>query len=103
MSTLTLLIYVSIMAGVTYFIRALPMILCKKRIKNVFLLSFLHYVPYAVLGSMTFPAIFFSTGGIWSALVGLSVSLILAFCKRSLTTVALFSSFSVFVVEWFLY
>ena len=49
-------VYLVIMAGVTYAIRALPLVLCKKEITNRFVRSFLSYVPYAVLGAMTFPA-----------------------------------------------
>ena len=54
-------IYILIMAAVSYAIRALPLTLIRKQIKNQFLQSFLYYVPYAVLGAMTFPAIFTST------------------------------------------
>ena len=39
-------IYIFIMAAVTYAIRALPLTLIRKPIKNRFLQSFLHYVPY---------------------------------------------------------
>ena len=55
-------IYLFIMAGVTYLIRALPFVIFKGRITNRFVQSFLYYVPYAVLGAMTFPSILFSTG-----------------------------------------
>ena len=54
-------IYLAVMAGVTYLVRAVPLILVKKPIKNRFLLSFLHYIPYAVLAAMTVPAIFYAT------------------------------------------
>ena len=56
-------IYVCIfaMALTTYLIRLLPMTLLRKPIKSPFLRSFLHYVPYACLTAMTFPAILSST------------------------------------------
>ena len=54
-------IYLAVMAGVTYLVRAIPLLLVKKPIKNKFLLSFLHYIPYAVLAAMTVPAIFYAT------------------------------------------
>ena len=58
----------AVMAIVTYIIRALPITLFRKEIKSKWLKSFLYYIPYAVLGAMTFPAIFFSTGSVWSVL-----------------------------------
>ena len=60
MDTVLFFIYLAVMAGVTYLIRAIPFVLCKGEVKNVFIRSFLTYVPYAVLGAMTFPAILFS-------------------------------------------
>lgn len=55
-------VYLLVMSLVTYLIRMIPFVLVKKKIKNRFLLSFLYYVPYAVLSVMTIPAIFYSTG-----------------------------------------
>ena len=43
--------YLLVMAGVTYLIRMLPFVLCKRRIANRFVRSFLMYMPYAVLGA----------------------------------------------------
>ena len=56
-----LLLYTFVMAAVTYLIRMLPFVVFRKPIKNRFVRSFLYYVPYAVLGAMTFPAILYST------------------------------------------
>ena len=53
------------MAGVTYLVRMLPLVLVKKKIENRFInLLFLYYVPYAVLAVMTVPAIFSSTASL---------------------------------------
>ena len=62
MKTGMLLAYIAVMAGVTYLIRMLPLTVFQKKIKNRFIRSFLYYIPYAVLGAMTFPAILYSTG-----------------------------------------
>lgn len=83
-----LLPYLLVMAGVTYLIRALPLVLCRRKIQNRYLLSFLYYMPYAVLSAMTVPAIFFATESILAASAGFLVALVLAFFKRSLITVA---------------
>jgi branched-subunit amino acid transport protein len=56
-------------------------------------------VPYAVLGAMTIPAIFFSTGSIISAIAGFVVALILSWKEKSLLTVAGFASLAVLIVE----
>lgn len=93
-------LYLAVMAGVTYLVRMLPLILCKKKIENRFIRSFLHYVPYAVLGAMTVPAVFYATSSILSACAGFAVALVLAFCKRGLLTVAVSASAAVFLCEW---
>ena len=54
--------YILVMAVVTYLIRMLPLTFFQKEIRSPFIKSFLFYVPYAVLGAMTFPAIFTANG-----------------------------------------
>ena len=98
MNNTYLLIGIAVMAITTYIIRCLPMVLFRKRIKNLWIRSFLHYVPYAVLSAMTFPAVFSSTGTIWSASVATVVAIILAYFRRGLLTVAICSAFAAFVV-----
>jgi len=82
-------LYVMVMAGVTYAVRALPLVLLRRKIRSRFVRSFLHYVPYAVLGAMTVPAIFHSTASVPSAAAGLAAAALLAWRGRSLLTVAL--------------
>lgn len=43
-------------AVVSLAVRALPLTLIRRRIRNRFIRSFLYYVPYATLAVMTFPA-----------------------------------------------
>ena len=85
-------IYLAVMAGVTYLIRAVPFALCQGEIKNRFIQSFLAYVPYAVLAAMTFPAILYSTGGLASGLAATVTALVLAYRRQSLLMVALAAS-----------
>ena len=91
--------YLIVMAGVTYLIRMLPLTVFRKEIKSVFVKSFLHYVPYAVLGAMTFPDVLYSTGSLWTALVGLVVAVIMAWRGRSLLTVAIGACVAVAAVQ----
>ena len=92
-------LYILVMAGVTYLIRMLPLVLAKKEMTNVYIKSFLYYVPYACLAAMTFPAILSSTSFTISALVGFAVAIIAAYKEKSLLTVALLACFAVFIVE----
>lgn len=88
----------AVMAGVTYLIRILPFTLLRRPIRSPFLRSVLAYLPYAILSAMAFPAIFYSTGSLPSALVGTAVALILAFCNRSLFVVALGAGLSSLII-----
>ncbi len=92
-------IYLAVMAGVTYLIRVIPIILVKKEIQNRFILSFLYYMPYAVLSVMTIPAIFYATNYLVSGAVGFIVAVFLALKDKSLTTVACCSCLGVLVTE----
>ena len=94
-----LCLYIAVMAVVTYLIRMLPFTLFRKEIKSAFFSSFLAYIPYAVLGAMTFPSIFYATASLPSAITGTAVALTLAFFRRSLLTVALGASGAALAVE----
>ena len=94
---MSIALYIIVMAGVTYLIRMLPFAFFRKKIKSVFLRSFLHYIPYAVLSAMTFPAIFYSTGNTITAAVGTAVALILAYFDLPLIAVAVSASAAAFI------
>ena len=91
--------YILVMAGVTYLIRVVPLVLFHKKIENRFVRSFLYYVPYACLAAMTFPAILKATDSIISGATGFIVALIAAYKEKSLITVALLACVAVFIVE----
>ena len=92
-------IYLFACAGITYLIRMLPLVLVKRKIKNKFLLSFLYYIPYAVLSVMTIPAIFYATSSVVSAIIGFLTAIVLAYYEKSLVTVAAISCMAVFLAE----
>ena len=91
--------YILVMAVTTYLVRALPLTLFKKPIRNRFLKSFLRYVPAACLTAMTFPAILYATENVISGAIGLAVAIFLAFKNKSLIVVAISSCAAVFVAE----
>ncbi|MCI7061084.1 MAG: AzlD domain-containing protein [Lachnospiraceae bacterium] len=99
MQGMEFVIYLLICAGVTYLIRMIPFVLCRGKLENRFIRSFLFYVPYAVLGSMTFPAIFTSTGSVFSGCAGTVTALILAFHRKGLMTVAVGACIAAFAAE----
>ena len=96
---LSIILYLLVMAGVTYLVRAIPFVAFRKKIKSRFIRSMLHYLPYAVLTAMVLPGVFYSTGSILTAAVGLGAAVVLALCGRSLTVVALGASAAVFVCD----
>ena len=92
-------VYIFTMALTTYLIRVLPLTIFRKPIRSRFLRSFLHYVPYACLTAMTFPAILSSTASIISGAAALIVAILLAYRGKSLIVVAVSSSAAVLIAE----
>ena len=92
-------LYLLVMWGVTYLIRVLPLTLIKKPIKNRFIRSFLHYVPYATLAVMTFPAIVEATQSPLAGALALVVGVALAWMGAGLFPVAVTCCAVVFVAE----
>ena len=96
---MSIIIYIAVMAGVTYLIRMIPFAAFRKQIKSRFIKSILYYLPYAVLAAMTVPAIFYSTGNIKSAIVGTMVAVVVAFFEKPLIIVALVAAASALVTD----
>ncbi len=92
-------IYLAIMVGITYLIRVLPLTLIRKPINNVFIRSFLYYVPYVTLAVMTFPAILTATQSPVSAILALVAGIIAAWFNQGLFKVAIISCAVVFISE----
>jgi len=109
--TVYILLTVLLMALITYAIRAVPLLIFRKKIRNKYIYSFLNYTPYAILTALTVPGIIYSTksavaldsvattGNIITALVGAAVAVTLSVFNRSLIVVALASTATVFVLE----
>ena len=97
---MSLYIYILAMAVTTYLIRMLPLTVFRKPIKSRFIKSFLHYVPYACLTAMTFPAILSSTASFVSGAAALVVGVLLAYRGKSLIVVAVASSVAVLATEF---
>ena len=96
---MNLYVYILAMAVTTYLIRMLPLTVFRKPIKSRFIKSFLHYVPYACLTAMTFPAILYDTTYMVSGAAALVVAITLAYRGKSLLTVSLASCAAVYITE----
>lgn len=92
-------IYIAVMAIVTYLIRVLPLTLVRREIKNIYIRSFLYYVPYVTLSVMTFPSMIDATGSQISGLAALAAGIFLAWRGASLFKVAVACCAVVYVLE----
>ena len=99
---MSIYIYIFTMAVTTYLIRMLPLTIFRKPIRSRFIRSFLHYVPYACLTAMTFPAILSSTENMLSGAVAFLFAAALALGGKSLLVVSLGSSAAVLATEFLL-
>jgi branched-subunit amino acid transport protein len=99
---MSIYIYIFTMAVTTYLIRMLPLTIFRKPIRSRFVRSFLHYVPYACLTAMTFPAILSSAENLISGAAALVLAVVLALRGRSLLIVSLGSSAAMLITEFLL-
>ena len=93
------LIYILVMATVSFAIRVLPLTLIRKQIQNTFIRSFLYYVPYVTLAVMTFPAIMDATENPLIGLAALAAGLVAAWFGLDLFPVALTCCGVVLILE----
>lgn len=91
--------YLLVMAVVTYLVRAVPFILLKGKLTNVFWRSFLAYVPYTVLSAMTVPAIFYATENKLSGICALVTAVVASLLGRGLVGVAIVACVTVLGVD----
>ena len=97
---MSIILYIAVMAGVTYLVRMIPFTLFRRQIKSRYIRSVLYYLPYAVLSAMTIPAIFYSTGNLTTAAVGTVVAVILAFFDKPLIVVALAAAAAALITQF---
>ncbi|GAB1352323.1 hypothetical protein MASR1M12_10540 [Erysipelotrichia bacterium] len=91
---------VLVTAIVTYLVRMLPIVFFRRELSSRRLKAFMYYIPYAVLGSMTFPAILESTRSTLSAGTGFLVAILLAYCVIAAFLQTVGAAAAVFIVEY---
>jgi len=92
-------LFLLVMAGVTYLLRAVPFVLLKGKIKSRFWRSFLAYVPYTVLAAMTVPAIFYSTDSKLSGACALVTAVVASLLGLGLVGVAVVACVTVLGID----
>ena len=95
-------VYIFVMAVTVFAIRALPLTLIRKPIKNRFIRDFLYYVPYVTLSVMTFPAIIDATTSPLAGAISLIIGIIAAYREMGLFKVTVLCCLSVLILETFL-
>lgn len=106
----TLLGLVLVTALVTYLLRAVPLVLLRRPLRNPFLVALLEYMPYALLSAMIFPDVFYATDPSAAfpgrvpvpALAGTATAVVLAFCRLSLPLVACAATCAACLAFWLL-
>ncbi|MGL5577462.1 MAG: AzlD domain-containing protein [Sarcina sp.] len=93
-----LIVCLLIMAIVTYIPRVVPLII-NKQIESTYVKSVLYYMPYCVLGAMTFPSVFYSTSSFIFSLIGTAVAIFLAYKNQSLIKVAMASVVVIYILN----
>jgi len=100
MNNSELALYLVLTAITANLVRILPMWLIRGRIRNVFVRSFLYYVPYVTLAVMTFPAIVQATQEAWVGLAALVLGIAAAWRGWNLFAVATLCCVTVFALEF---
>ncbi len=83
------IITILIMAIFTYLPRVIPITFYRKTITSTYIKSVLYYLPYAVLGALTFPGIINSTPIFIESLVGGLTCIFFSYKEKGLVFVAI--------------
>ncbi|MBR6085075.1 MAG: AzlD domain-containing protein [Spirochaetales bacterium] len=94
-------VYIIGMWFITAIIRILPLLVLRRPIRNRFLRSFFHYVPYVTLAVMTFPAIVNATNSPLAGAAALIAGIVLAWIGPNMITVSAACCVVVLVLELF--
>lgn len=94
-----LLALILAVAAATYLLRAVPLALLRRPMRNPRAVAFIGYLPYAILAAMVVPGIFSGAGSPAASWTGAAVALALAVWGRSLPVVAAAAAAAAFAVS----
>ena len=95
-------LYIVVMAITVFLIRVLPLTILRKPIKNIYIKSFLYYLPYVTLSIMTFPAIIDATNNPIAGLIALLIGILAAYKDLGLFKVTVICCLTVLIIETFI-
>ncbi len=93
------IIAVLVMALFTYLPRFLPLTFFRKKITSKFINSALYYLPYAVLGALTFPGVFNSTPHLIESCAGIVIAVYCSYKGKGLVFVAVAAILASYIVQ----
>lgn len=91
---------VLVMALFTYLPRFLPLTFFRKKITSKFINSALYYLPYAVLGALTFPGVFNSTPNLAESCAGILAAIFFSYKGKGLVFVAVAAILASYIVQF---
>ena len=91
---------VLVMALFTYLPRFLPLTFFRKKITSKFINSALYYLPYAVLGALTFPGVFNSIPNLVESCAGILVAVFFSYKGKGLVFVAVAAILASYIVQF---
>lgn len=90
------------MAAVTFLPRIFPLFFLHELKLSPKIQRFLGNIPYAALGALIIPGVFYSTGNFTYSIVGAAAAVLLAYFNFNLLLVVLGSILSIFLFQiWF--
>ncbi|NUU98875.1 hypothetical protein XO12_01710 [Marinitoga sp. 1154] len=93
------IITIILMSIVTLIPRIVPFFIAEKLTSNSFLKKFFKYIPYTILGMLIIPDIFYSTGNIFSGIIGFITALILSFLNMNSIIVIFITVLVVYLIQ----
>lgn len=91
---------VIVMAIFTYLPRFLPLTFFRKKIHSKFINSALYYLPYAVLGALTFPGVFHATPRVIESCAGIIVAIYFSYKGKGLVFVAVAAIIASYAIQF---
>ncbi len=90
---------IAAMAVATYLPRVFPLLFLHELKLSPKIQDFLSNIPYAALGALILPGVFYSTGNLTYSLVGATAAVVLAYFNISLLLVVLGSIISILLFQ----
>ena len=98
----TIVILIIGMAVVTYLPRLIPFIMFKGKELPPFLQAVLKNVPYAILGALIVPSVFYINDDVMFGVIGLATAFVVAYIGANVIFVVLSAIVALTIYSWIL-